>query len=284
MNWDDFSYLLAVLRGRSLLQAARIKGVDKSTVARRLVALETALGVTLTERLRNGQITLTEEGLRVARHAEAMEGDVRRAAKVVGGEKSGISGRVRLTAVPLIANNVLLPRIPDLLTAHPDLLIELVADARDLNLAEYDADVALRLARPRGGGASVIAQKLGVLDFGCYVRTDCPPNSKWIGYDQRMQFLEQAVEISSLAQKSGALSALAVNDAGTMLQAVLEGLGKSLLPRAVARKHANLVEIDMPEATLPKREIWLMVRRDIRNLGRVEAVVSWLKDTLQRTL
>ncbi|MFQ5546527.1 MAG: LysR family transcriptional regulator, partial [Acidiferrobacterales bacterium] len=40
MNWDDIRFLLAIQRGRTLSAAARQLGVNQTTVARRLAALE----------------------------------------------------------------------------------------------------------------------------------------------------------------------------------------------------------------------------------------------------
>ncbi|HEY4222156.1 MAG TPA: LysR family transcriptional regulator, partial [Myxococcota bacterium] len=44
VSWDDLRVLLAVQREKSLLAAGRSLGVSTSTVARRLDALEDALG------------------------------------------------------------------------------------------------------------------------------------------------------------------------------------------------------------------------------------------------
>ena len=43
MNWDDLRLLLAVHRSGSLSGAARILGVNQSTISRRLIAFEAIL-------------------------------------------------------------------------------------------------------------------------------------------------------------------------------------------------------------------------------------------------
>ena len=71
MNWNDLQILLAVQRGGSRAQAARLLQVDKSTISRRLDALEHALGQTLAMRDGQGRLTLTEVGVQIAARAEA---------------------------------------------------------------------------------------------------------------------------------------------------------------------------------------------------------------------
>ena len=51
MNWDDIRFLLAIHRGRTLSAAARQLGVNQTTVARRLAALERDLGTRLFDRV-----------------------------------------------------------------------------------------------------------------------------------------------------------------------------------------------------------------------------------------
>lgn len=152
MNWDDLTILLAVRRGGSVKQAARLRGVDKTTISRRLAALERDLDLTLIERDAKGNTGLTDAGLRIAREAEAMEDAYRRIRDIAGHAPKVHRGWVRLTAVPLVVNHILLPQVPRLATAASGLGVELIAEARDLSLGHGDADIALWLARPAEGG------------------------------------------------------------------------------------------------------------------------------------
>lgn len=54
MNWDDARIFLAMARSGQILGAARALGFNHATVARRLTALEDALGSTLFRRETNG--------------------------------------------------------------------------------------------------------------------------------------------------------------------------------------------------------------------------------------
>ena len=283
MNWNDLTFLLAVARGNSLTRAARLLQVDKSTVSRRLAALEADLQLALVERAPDGRITLSDAGRQVVRRAERVEDEMQGLHSDLGRMRA-IVGRVRITAVPLLVNRLLLPQLGELKQHYPDIALDLVGDARDLSLADFDADIALRLARPRDGGQAVIARRIGELDYGAYAAVVADDDLGWIGYAAHMQFLDHALAIEALAGREGQTRAnLSVNDAETLLQAVLAGQGVSLLPRIIAGQMPELQERAIPDFAMPRREVWLLVRRDMQTLTRVKAVVDWLETLMQQT-
>src|SRR6185369_9492994 len=75
-DWNDLQCFLAVARARSALAAARKLGVSQSTTARRIEALERALGAALFERTPSGYV-LTAEGAAAVEAAEAVEREAR---------------------------------------------------------------------------------------------------------------------------------------------------------------------------------------------------------------
>src|SRR5215470_12694543 len=62
LNWNDLRYVLAVSRGGTLAAAARLLGVDDTTVARRLVPMQETIGTRLYQRLADGTLQLTTSG------------------------------------------------------------------------------------------------------------------------------------------------------------------------------------------------------------------------------
>ena len=95
MNWDGLQVFLAVARVGRVSAAAHRLGVEHTTVARRIDALERSLGVQLFYRTTRGYV-LSPRGHSVLSTAEAME----RAALTVEArarENSGaLTGRVRV--------------------------------------------------------------------------------------------------------------------------------------------------------------------------------------------
>ncbi|WP_338550795.1 LysR family transcriptional regulator [Roseovarius phycicola] len=277
MTWDDLKYILALMRGGSLSKAARQLKVDKTTVSRRVAALEEALGAVLVERGGHGQMRLTRTGRKVAGQAEAMEDVERRIRADLGAQPDGLAGRVRLSTVPILAHHVLLPQLGELCDLAPGLKVELLAEARDADVLEGEADIALRLARPRTGGQGVLTRKIGVMSYGCYAASMVGGDLPWIGFEPNMQHLEIAQAIETLANAPGSRRAgLSVNDAEGLLRAVQAGLGMSLLPRIIADAVPGLRRLDVDETHIPERELWVLTRRDQAGLDRIRVVQSWL--------
>jgi DNA-binding transcriptional LysR family regulator len=203
-----------------------------------------------------------------------------------------VAGTVRLTAVPILVNRLLVPALPRLYAAHPLLRLELIAEPRNLSLTRREADIALRLARPQRGGTAV-ARRIGRLDYAVFgpspaeglrpagaPRRGDPDRLPWITYEEGMDELPQAKWIAAAARAAPGPPPLLVNDAETILAAVRSGLGKSLLPCAVAEREPGLRRLGDAAPAL-SRELWLLVHADLRRLARVSAVIAWIEETVR---
>jgi DNA-binding transcriptional LysR family regulator len=200
----------------------------------------------------------------------------------VGNVDHEVSGSVRLTAVPVLINRLVVPALSELQARHPGLRIDLVADSRNASLTRREADVALRLARPETG-RSVLTKRLGQLDYAVYGVRDRPPSQlPWITYEEGSAHLPQARWIEA-ASRDEAMAALAVNDAEALFQAVSAGLGKSLLPCFVADGATGLRRLSGAKAVL-SREVWLLTHAELRRQARMTAVVDWLGDLVKARL
>jgi DNA-binding transcriptional LysR family regulator len=97
IDWDDFRFVLAVVRGGSVSAAAKQLGCDHATVIRRVDRLEHHLKAKLFDRRKSGYL-LTEAGRRVADSAEAMESTIVANQEAVGGSRAHLTGTVRIGA------------------------------------------------------------------------------------------------------------------------------------------------------------------------------------------
>jgi len=281
LDWNDLRYVLAVARAETLSGAARRLAVDETTVARRLRRLERILGARLFERS-GGLLRPTASGEEAVAQAERMEHAVDAVRGGLGGRDSAVSGTVRLTTVPIVADRILVPALPAFFARHPELRLELIADARDLSLTRREADVALRLARPRGEGA-VLARRVGRLPYRVYAPVGVDPDdAPWLTYDETMSDLPQARWIAAAADRGGTVARLRVNDAEALAQAVAAGLGRALLPAAVGDALAGVARTIGAGPPTLHRELWLLVHPELRDLARVRAVVDWLAELAGR--
>ncbi len=144
-EWGDFKVLLALGRAGSVAGAARILGVDGSTVSRRLAAAERAAGAILI--VRGGRaFDFTREGRALLDAAEAMEAAVTAAGASVRAARAELRGIVRLAVVPSMAE--IMGRVPAIVASvHPDLHVELHAGRGATDLAKGEADIAVRVVR-----------------------------------------------------------------------------------------------------------------------------------------
>ncbi|MDH3919772.1 MAG: LysR family transcriptional regulator [Rhodospirillales bacterium] len=281
LNWNDLRFVLAVARTRSLAGAARRLGVNDTTVARRIAQAEQRLGAHLFER-NLGILHPTEAGAAVVAGAERVELEVQALESAVSGADGLAAGSVRVTSVPIMVNRLLVPALPRLLRNHPQLRVELIAEPRDLSLTKREADIALRLARPRTEGRA-IARRIGQLDFAVY-----EPSRKgteplpWITYDDTMADLPQGRWIAERAIRDRqAPPQVMVNDAEAIFQSVKAGLGRSLLPTFVGDREPGLARHSDAPAPL-SRELWLMVHPELRELARIRVVMDWLVSVIDQ--
>ena len=215
----------------------------------------------------------------VLAHAEQAEAAMLAAAEDLGDSHRQAAGHVCLTAVPFVINHLLLPGLPDLLQRYPAIELELMADADNLRLADRQADLALRLARPVEE-SRMLTRKICDLPCGLYRHRDAEPAQaeRWIVYTEAMAHLPHAAWLNAQVRAGGEVP-VRVNDMETALQLLGRGIGRSLLPCRIGDAVADLQRLPA-ECSSAARELWLVIHPDRRDLARVRAVVDWLQTCL----
>ncbi|MBJ6764993.1 LysR family transcriptional regulator [Myxococcaceae bacterium JPH2] len=287
LEWDDLRYFLAVHRHGSHAAAGRALRVAATTMGRRLTALESALGVKLLRRTPSG-LVLTEAGQRLRGHAERVEAEVLASERELTGEDQRVAGQVRLTAGDGLATCVLAPRLTSLRARHPDLEVELHATTQVLDLSRREADVAVRVVRPRE--PSLIVRKLTPLSFGVYgseayfARRGRPTSVRalaqheWVTPDATLA----GTPHETWRRQHAPHGRVAVRASNTMviMAACAAGHGLAMLSDLLASSDSRLVNV-LPRAPgLPVREMWAVTHQDLRHNARVGAVLEWLAEVL----
>lgn len=142
----DLALILALVRSRTLADAARRLGVDTSSVYRSLKQLEKFLRLTLFERGPKG-IVPGELALRLAERAEAIESQLSAARELLVDERSGVHGQLRVTSNDVMLTYLLMPLVADFRRQHPRLQLQLLQSNALARLDRREADVALRGTR-----------------------------------------------------------------------------------------------------------------------------------------
>jgi DNA-binding transcriptional LysR family regulator len=261
-----------------MASAARTLRVDVTTVARRIHRVEAALGSKLFDR-KDGTLRPTDAAAHVIARAEQIEADAKAIVERASGADIAASGRVRITTVPLIASRILLPGLRTLSDDHPALLVELIADPRNLSIMQRDADIALRLARS-DKEQSAIARRLGHLPYAVYApKRGNASRLPWITYEESMSSLPHVAWLDRAIKSNGVNPALIVNDSEVAMNAVRQGIGKSLLPCLIADRELGLRRVGGTQPIL-ERELWLLVNPGLRHLARIRTVIEWIENFL----
>lgn len=284
-NWDDLRFFVAVAREGSLLAAARRLRVNPATVGRRIDRLESALGQRLFFRSHSGY-TLTEDGERIRRHAQALENEIfdldRAAAR--GGDAVGT---VTVTLTESLAEAFLVPLLPAFRDRHPGVRIDLILDDRSLNLSRREADMALRLARPRQEGLKL--RKIATLGFGLFAapeyleRHGTPRSPGQLAAHHVITWMDDYAGLAPIVwwhRVAPQASALRSNAPGCRRAAANAGLGIALLPCVLAQRDSCLRRL-LPELEIPALDVWLVVHRDLARHPRVRAFLDFVAGQAQ---
>ncbi|MEM6387896.1 MAG: LysR family transcriptional regulator [Pseudomonadota bacterium] len=288
-DWNDLRYLLALHRCGSLASAARATGVNETTVARRIRNLELGLERVLIHKTGPGHYVLSEEGRAVLPRAERIETEHLDLQEALGQQSQDITGTVRISSVPFLINHVLIPSFATLRATQPGVQIEFVSEERNVDLSKREADLAIRFARPSAGGLAVKTQKLGDMVFDVYgaakIEVGEQPSLEWITYDEAHASLPQAAWVEALrARQKGDASALRVADLTSARQAVVAGMGISVLPKSAASRDNQLRYIPVDAGALDmSRPIWLLSHSETHERRAITVVKEWL-NTLEWAL
>jgi DNA-binding transcriptional LysR family regulator len=278
-RWDDLHYLLEAARLGSLSAAARALGVDHATIGRRIRRLERDLGRAVIDRQRPG-LALTALGEAALAEAERMRDAAATVARLAEARPK-LAGAVRLTTTGMFATAYLTPALAALRKQQPLIDIELIVDERSLSLARREADIALRLARPKD--STLVARRVATLGYGFYATASTLKRAEkdgpvFIGFEQSPPDLP---EVAWLQQAAGDRPiAFRSNYRMAQIEAVRAGLGIGVLPHYAAKGLRTADMLATPARMT--RELWLLVHRDLKDAPRFRAVIDFLVERLAR--
>jgi DNA-binding transcriptional LysR family regulator len=280
IDWEDVRFFAALARHGSLSGAARALAVNHATVARRLAALEEALRIKLFNR-RPAGYELTAAGRSVLESADAMESAAAALSRLE--PESALTGLVRITATPSLAEAFLIPRLATLQQQHPALDLEIMAERRPISLQRHQSDIALRLGRPERG--ELLARRVARVAYRFYAAPAWRDRLKegtapcFVGFDEAGAQFPEALWLARRFRN--ARLAVRCNNQIGQIAAARAGCGIAMLPRFLAAGDPALVEVRLSD-TPPDRELWLLTRRDVQKSPRIRVVAEFVLDLVRR--
>ena len=283
-DWSLVRAFLAAMDHGSLLAAARAIGTSQPTLGRHIAQLERQLAVVLFERTGRGLVP-TEQALRLAATARAMEGSADRLWRLAQGAEEGAKGTVRLSASQPVACVLVPPLLARMREVLPEVTVELVVSNAVSNLLRREADIALRMVRPQQ--ASLITRRIAQVTIGACAHRDYLHRN---GTPQRPQDLGAHLlvggdEENDVRDHAAAMGippdtlrfGLRSDDLMAQWAAVRAGLGVGFISEYMMRTDPKVQPL-LPTLTLPRFPIWLTVHREIRTSPRIRAVYDFLAE------
>lgn len=286
-EWSDLRHFLEVYRTGTLTLAGRRLGVDQTTVARRIQALEQAVGTRLFDHTNAGH-KLTVAGQKLLPRAEAMETMGIAIETEIAGRDHALSGLVRIGATEGFSSFFLAQRLPVLNSRQPNLGIELISFPRFVNLSNREADIAIGQERPTGG--RIVASKLTDYALQLYAAPDYLARNPTIRsrkdldshafvgyvddllYTKELRYLESVCRAPRVAFSSTSIIA--------QYNAAIAGAGIAILPVYMVSLNSGLETVLSDDVKLT-RSYWITTRSEQLKLARVRMAWDFIKEVTE---
>ena len=289
IDWNDLRYFVAVAREGSTLSASRALRVSQTTVARRIAALEQALGFPIFEKRQAGY-ALTPAGQDLLSRAEDVERSANRFVEAASGQARDLKGTVKLTTEDIYAQGLLAPILRELHDRHPEIVIELDTSQKVVDLGSGAADIALRSSSSEQP-AGLVGRRLCIDDWTLYCSRDYASRN---GAPTSLEELRHHPIVGggggnlwrhyeAWLKSLGLEEQVAMHHATStgLLSAVRSGFGIAVLPCVVADGDPELLRCLDPR-TEHGRVLWLLTHERVRHAPRVRAVIDFLYERLSR--
>lgn len=265
-NFAAIPVFVTVIETGGFSPAARLLGISKSAVSKRVTQLEEQLGVKLIHRTTR-QLSLTEAGEHFYQHARIAHEAAKNAQDAVTQLQGEPQGRLRINSPMSFGRLHLAPLIPVFLKRYPKITIDMVMDDKVLDLIGEGFDIAIRSGELPS--SSLIARKLAPLNSVLcaspdYLKTHGKPEQLEHLKDHNCLIFTHSNDVKEWTfMKNGTTQAIdikgnyQVNNSEALREALLQGAGIGRLPTFIAGpdiKAGRLIplfeEYQMPAKTI----------------------------------
>jgi len=258
MDWDKLKIFHTVAEASSFTKASTVLNLSQSAISRQIQSLEYELKIKLFERHARG-LVLTDNGKYLFQTAHEVIAKLKDVEATFGDEKDKLKGKLTVTTVVSFGTTWLTPRIKEFMDLHPEIEVELIFDDRELDLSTREADVAIRMRRPKQ--LNLIQKKFVDFNYHIYGSNEYLEKN---GYPKILKDLDKHKFITygkgapspvynpdwvlKLGAKEGKKrkSVMKVNSVYGLLLAVQSGVGLAALPDYITHNIPNLTKV-LPE-------------------------------------
>jgi len=167
LDANDLLLFARVMEAGSFTRAAERANLPKSTVSRRIAALESRLGERLLTRSTR-HLALTEFGQGILEHARRLQEEADAVSAYAQHRQAAPRGRLRVSMPSDFSEWVFGPLFLQFAASYPEVKLELDLSARRVDLIGEQFDLAIRVANRLPDDATLVARRLFDLNSGLY--------------------------------------------------------------------------------------------------------------------
>ena len=167
LDANDLILFAQLMEHGSFARTAERAGLPKSTLSRRITALESKLGERLLNRSTR-RLTITEFGERVLEHAKRLQEEAEAASAMALHRQDAPRGKLRVSLPPGFAELDLTPFLLRFASSYPEISLELDISPRRVDLIAERFDLAVRVARQLPDDNTLVARPLCELQHALY--------------------------------------------------------------------------------------------------------------------
>jgi DNA-binding transcriptional LysR family regulator len=194
---------------------------------------------------------------------------------------------VRIAASEIMGAEVLPRILTDFRARHPGVIVELSLSDRAEDLLRRDADIAVRMVRPKQ--RSLVARRIGSVTVGLhahrrYLHERGQPNSMTqlaqhmlIGFDRETASIRALQRLGLKLRRDD--FAFRTDSHLAQLAAIRAGFGIGICQTAIARRDSNLVRV-LPNDFGFDLEVWIAMHEDLRTTHPMRAIFAYLAAAL----
>ena len=278
MDWDKLRIFHAAASAGSFTHAGQMLALS-----RQISALEDDILTPLFQRHARG-LTLTDEGELLYCAVSDVLARLGQAEEALKNAQSAPRGSLKVTLSHGLGTYWLLPLLEEFLKEYPELQVHLVFEDHELDLAQREADIAVRMRTPVQ--ADLIQRRLFTVHYHVYAapaylaRAGTPQtfqdllNHTIVVYGEtapaQIREVNWLLEAIQRIEPPAIARALRVNNLTGILHATEAGIGVSALPDYTASQRTGLVRI-LPEIEAPSFDAHLVYCDALRQSKRVAA-------------
>jgi len=282
ISWDLVRSFIQTAKDGSLSAAAKNLGVSQPTLSRNIQRLEQQTKLQLFQRTTKG-LSITEAGEKMMNAAKQMEEASDLFQRQISGLSDELQGDIRISVNEIVGIYLLPPALTSFREKHPKVHIEIEITNQTTSLNKRDADIALRMYRPKQ--PDLIARRLPDLPLGFFASKNyieqhgAPQNfdefkqHTIIGFDRGVEFIQAAKNMGQV---------LSIHDFELRTDALPMQINLARFDGGIVGTHIGLakqypeLEQIMGWLPLPALEFWIVCHADTAYNARIRELTKFL--------